>query len=117
MSLVERIKSECIKKNFTIAYLERAACLGNGTIRRWDTNAPSVDKLSNIAHLLNVSLDYLYYGEENFKKNNINLNPYEQELINTYNHLDSRGQHRVHTIIYEELDRIENSKKNKTCTG
>jgi len=25
--------------------------------------------------------------------------------------LDSRGQHRVHTVIYEELDRIENDMK------
>lgn len=31
----------------------------------------------------------------------------EKELISTYNELDRRGQHRVHTIIYEELDRIE----------
>ena len=30
----------------------------------------------------------------------------EKELIDTYNKLDRRGQHRVHTIIYEELDRM-----------
>jgi len=30
----------------------------------------------------------------------------EKELISTYNELDRRGQHRIHTIIYEELDRI-----------
>lgn len=30
----------------------------------------------------------------------------EKELISTYNKLDRRGQHRVHTVIYEELDRI-----------
>nr|DAL63094.1 MAG TPA_asm: helix-turn-helix domain protein [Caudoviricetes sp.] len=31
----------------------------------------------------------------------------EKELISTYNKLDRRGQHRVHTIIYEELDRMD----------
>ena len=31
----------------------------------------------------------------------------EKELITTYNKLDRRGQHRVHTIIYEELDRMD----------
>lgn len=33
----------------------------------------------------------------------------EKELISTYNKLDRRGQHRVHTIIYEELDRMESA--------
>lgn len=33
----------------------------------------------------------------------------EKELITTYNKLDRRGQHRVHTIIYEELDRMDKS--------
>lgn len=33
----------------------------------------------------------------------------EKELIDTYNKLDRRGQHRIHTVIYEEIDRIEKS--------
>lgn len=33
----------------------------------------------------------------------------EKELITTYNKLDRRGQHRVHTIVYEELDRMDKS--------
>lgn len=41
----------------------------------------------------------------------INLNVDEKELISTYNRLDRRGQHRVHTVIYEELDRMELVKK------
>lgn len=36
-----------------------------------------------------------------------NLTNDEQELVDTYNKLDRRGQHRVHTIIYEELDRMD----------
>ena len=35
----------------------------------------------------------------------------EKELIDTYNKLDRRGQHRVHTIIYEELDRMEKNQE------
>ena len=34
------------------------------------------------------------------------LSPDHQELIDTYDKLDRRGQHRVHTIIYEEIDRM-----------
>lgn len=42
----------------------------------------------------------------------IDLTVDEKELLHTYNQLDRRGQHRIHTIIYEELDRIELYKKN-----
>lgn len=46
----------------------------------------------------------------------IGLSPDETELLNTYKRLDRRGQHRVHTIIYEELDRsvAEVNKKENT---
>ncbi len=39
-----------------------------------------------------------------------NLSNDEKELLDTYNKLDRRGQHRVHTIIYEELDRMAANK-------
>ena len=42
---------------------------------------------------------------------NDSLSNDENELISTYNRLDRRGQHRVHTIIYEELDRMESQKE------
>ena len=35
----------------------------------------------------------------------------EKELLTTYNKLDRRGQHRVHTIIYEEMDRMNGTQK------
>ena len=33
----------------------------------------------------------------------------EQELLQTYAKLDRRGRHRVHTVIYEEMDRMAES--------
>jgi len=33
----------------------------------------------------------------------------EQELLNSYRQLDSRGQHIIHASIYQELDRINSS--------
>ena len=35
----------------------------------------------------------------------------EKELLTTYNKLDRRGQHRVHTIIYEEMDRMNGTQR------
>jgi len=59
MSLVERIESLCNSKGLTIAALERAIDLSNGSIRRWETNKPSVDKLAKVADYFCVSVDYL----------------------------------------------------------
>ena len=52
-----------------------------------------------------TSSDYLLYGEMG------SLSADQQELIDTYKKLDRRGQHRVHTVIYEELDRIDQEAK------
>ncbi|OSH08194.1 Cro/Cl family transcriptional regulator [Enterococcus faecalis] len=39
--------------------LERKTDLGNGTISRWDTRTPGVDKLKKVADYFDVSTDYL----------------------------------------------------------
>lgn len=64
-TIYERINDLCMKKNITIAELERKANLGNGTIRRWDKSYPSLDKAYRVADILEISVDYLYKGEEN----------------------------------------------------
>ena len=68
-------------------------------------------KNEGISEFFNVSIEYLFTGHEA----NSLLDKDQQELVDTYCQLDRRGQHRVHTIIYEELDRIassNNSRKN-----
>jgi transcriptional regulator with XRE-family HTH domain len=62
MSLVERIKTLCDSKDTTLIGLEREIGLGRGTMRRWDDNSPSGDKLQKVAQYFNVSVDYLLYG-------------------------------------------------------
>lgn len=59
MTITERIKELCDRKNITIAALERTLDFGNGTIRRWSTTSPSVDKLKLVADYLGVNMDYL----------------------------------------------------------
>ncbi len=62
MLLTERIKMLAEPLNMTFASLERDAGIGRGTIRKWDTNCPSADKLLKVANLLNSSMDYLMTG-------------------------------------------------------
>lgn len=62
MSLVGRIQDLCSSKNTTLIGLEREIGLGRGTIRNWDKNSPSVDKIQKVAEYFGVSTDYLLYG-------------------------------------------------------
>jgi len=57
MSLVERIQGLCSKNNTTLIGLEREIGLGRGTIRNWDTNSPSIDKVQKVADFFDVSID------------------------------------------------------------
>lgn len=70
MSLVERIQTLCSSKDTTLIGLEREIGLGRGTIRNWDKNSPSVDKLQKVAQYFNVSTDYLLHG---FDRSNFSL--------------------------------------------
>ncbi len=57
--MVSNIKSLCGKNGVTIAELERTVGLGNGTIARWDENAPSVARVKLVADYFKVSIDEL----------------------------------------------------------
>jgi hypothetical protein len=62
MSLVGRVQDLCSSKNTTLIGLEREIGLGRGTIRNWDKNSPSADKIQKVAEYFGVSTDFLLYG-------------------------------------------------------
>lgn len=69
---------------------------------------PNLENLIIISDYLGISLDSLIRGGENISKmSDTVLNTDEKELLENYKLLDNRGRHRIHTIIYEELDRIK----------
>ena len=57
--IVNRIKGLAEEKNTTLADLERTLSLSHGSMQKWDTSSPSVDKVDKVAKYFNVSLDYL----------------------------------------------------------
>lgn len=57
--LYANVKKLCQKKGITFAQLEKSLGFGNGTIRKWDTSSPSVDKLEKIADYFQLSTDKL----------------------------------------------------------
>ena len=45
MDIVERIRQLCARNDISIAALERQLNFGNGTIGRWSTASPTVERL------------------------------------------------------------------------
>ena len=66
---------------------------------------PTLDQLVRMCEIFATSSDYLLFGHSS------DIPADQHELIETYNQLDRRGQHRIHTVIYEELDRMEIQKE------
>lgn len=59
LNIVERIKALCESRGLTLTSLENVLKLGTSTIRRWDAQKPSIDKVLKVAQHFDVSLDYL----------------------------------------------------------
>lgn len=64
MSIVERLQSIVKSRGTNFKQLERDCGIGNGTVRRWDDKSPGLDKVCKVADFLQISLDYLVYGQE-----------------------------------------------------
>lgn len=102
-------------RNLSNYQLSKETGISDSLISYWRNGKrkPTLDNLILLAKHFNVTIDYLVFGSQNssimFGKDSLSND--ENELISTYNRLDRRGQHRVHTIIYEELDRMELQKE------
>lgn len=57
--MVAIIQEYCKKKSITLAELERACALGNGTVAKWDESNPSFDRVVKVANYLKIPLKKL----------------------------------------------------------
>lgn len=64
--MYENIKRACAELGISVAQLEKET--GLVSIRRWDQNIPSVDKVQKVAAFLGVSIDYLVTGKDGAAK-------------------------------------------------
>lgn len=60
--LIQRIEALAKGKGLTFNRIEHDCSLGNGTIKRWSSQSPRLDKLVLVADYLGASLDYIVYG-------------------------------------------------------
>ena len=73
MDIVERIRQLCARNDISIAALERQLNFGNGTIGRWSTASPTVERLGKVADYFGVSVDYLTGREQQETLDNLYL--------------------------------------------
>lgn len=104
MEINERIFFLLDKQGRTAKELGDFIKVNPSSISGWKNEGsfPSSKYIIGISQFFNVSIEYLFTGQESTGL----LEKDQKELVDTYNRLDRRGQHRVHTVIYEELDRM-----------
>ena len=104
MDLVTRIKEKCSENGTNIATLEKELNIGNGVVRRWNERNPGAYHVHKIAERLNVSVEWLLTGKEN-----ADLSPEEQKLIDLYRHADERGKRSIMRSAEAENMELESS--------
>lgn len=57
--MVDKIITLIKEKGLNVSTVEKQLGFGNGSIKRFKTNSPSIDKITKISNFLNVSVDYL----------------------------------------------------------
>ncbi len=110
MSLLSRITALAENSNISLTELERILGFGKSSLRRWDSNMPSCDKIMKVSAYFNVSTDYLLYGKEPNKPNKVSKFAYELVL----EQLNDKQKAIIIGKIYEyeEFNRIEEIKNN-----
>lgn len=94
--MVERICKLIKERGMSINGVEKALGFGNGAIKRFEKNSPSIDKIIKLSNFLNVSLEYLVFGTEiNSKPNTIEMPTYkltqnEEEMLSVFRMLSER---------------------------
>lgn len=111
----KRIKSRRKELHITQTQIQEESSISTGNLSCIENGKylPSTAALLELSKILNCSIDWILTGESSISKNQSLLSDDLVELVDTYNKLDRRGKHRIHTIIYEELDRMELQQENE----
>lgn len=98
MSLVDRIKLAAGENGLTLAAIEKKLGFGNSTIRKWDKNSPSLDKVTATANLLDVSVSWLATGAVDDKRSET-LNQEDLNILNKYRKLSDLDKAKINHFI------------------
>jgi len=57
--LFQAVKKLCMERGTSIRQLEEKLEFSRGSIDKWKTSTPSIDKVQKVANEFNVTVDYL----------------------------------------------------------
>ncbi len=112
MNITERIFYLLESQGKTAKELSEYIGIKPSSITGWKNEGsyPSSKLIIRISEFFNVSIEYLFTGKDYLGES---IEKDQVELLQNYSSLDNRGKHRVHTVIYEELDRIASQHEEK----
>ena len=113
--MVERILALIKQKGVSVSAVEKHLGFGNGAIKRFSTNSPSIDKIIVLSNFLNVSVEYILFGKETTEFLSEDVN----QLIKYYNSLNDMEKGivlgKAETLAELAAERVaEQKKENKT---
>lgn len=120
LGIFDKIKTLISERTISISDIEKEIGVSNGTISKWNSSMPKADSLLKVAQILGVSIEYFLIdsfaditNKINYLDNSFFQSADETDVMVNYRKLDTRGKHKIHTTIYEELDRMEYDKQLK----
>jgi len=118
LTINERIKTLLKEKSKTQTELADYIGVSQNTVSDWINKGknPSANYTYRISDFFGISIEYLYTGKDNSNITKDGLTEDENELLANYHELDRLGQHKVHTTIYEEINRMK-GEKNTSSKG
>lgn len=80
MGIYENVKKACNNKGISINKLEQNLEFARSSISKFNTNVPSIEKMSLIAKELDVTVDFLMTGEEKVDEDHYYINDDAKEM-------------------------------------
>lgn len=105
----DNLKAECERQGVKVTPLIQECGGSTGTISNWKKGAsPNSDIVMKIAVRLNVSTDYLLFGEK--KGMQAEITESEQKLLDVFRKLNEKGQIGVQMYAETQADKPEYQK-------
>lgn len=118
MTLIERIKEKINENKLSVRGLEIKAGLSNGTLKKWEKQKPSYDKVLDVANALNISVEWLITGKAAGE-----ITPEEQKLLDDFRGTNQEGKDKdldfcrdMRKIYPADPEGVSTSKPGKTGT-
>lgn len=118
----EQFETLCRSNNTTPTAVLNKIGMSKGSLSNWKKGGtPNGEAIVRLSALFNVSADYLLFGKERQNSNttiSINENDFsdalpadERELLENYRKLDSRRQHHIQLLVYDEMDQQDKERR------